>query len=146
MSDIKAFEIHTYQGGKWKIDSVFDDRDLAMFEAQRMDGSGRFSAVRVVEEIFSEKTQETKTRTIFRGSKIDGANNAELEKSRNARQNPAQPRKKRPADAAPRKRPPARRPAQKRGSSSLRLVAITLMIVIVAGAALVGLQVAQNGF
>ena len=37
MSDMKAFEIHTYQSGKWKIDSVFDDRDLAMFEAQRID-------------------------------------------------------------------------------------------------------------
>lgn len=145
MSDIKAFEIHTYQGGKWKIDSVFDDRDLAMFEAQRMDGSGRFSAVRVVEEVFSEKTQETKTRTIFRGSKVDGANNAELEKSRNARQNPPQPRAKRPAEAGQRKRPPPRR-APKRKSSAMRLIAITLMIVIVAGAALVGLQMAQNGF
>lgn len=145
MSDIRAFEIHTYQGGKWKIDSVFDDRDLAMFEAQRMDGSGRFSAVRVVEEVFSEKTQETKTRTIFRGSKIDGANNAELEKSRNARQNAPQPRKSRPADVSPRKRPPPKR-APKRKSSAMRLIAITLMIVIVAGAALVGLQMAQNGF
>lgn len=145
MSDIRAFEIHTYQGGKWKIDSVFDDRDLAMFEAQRMDGSGRFSAVRVVEEVFSEKTQETKTRTIFRGSKIDGANNAELEKSKTARQNAPQPRKKRPAEAGPRKRPPPRR-APKRKSSAMRLIAITLMIVIVAGAALVGLQMAQNGF
>ena len=145
MSDIKAFEIHTYQGGKWKIDSVFDDRDLAMLEAQRMDGSGRFSAVRVVEEVFSEKTQETKTRTIFRGSKVDGANNAELEKSRNARQNAPEPRKKRPAEAGQRKRPPPRR-APKRKSSAMRLIAITLMIVIVAGAALVGLQMAQNGF
>ena len=41
MSDMKAFEIYTYQSSKWKIDSVFDDRDLALFEAQRMDESGR---------------------------------------------------------------------------------------------------------
>ena len=70
MSDMKAFEMHTYQSGEWKIDSVFDDRDLAMFEAQRMDESGRYTSIRVVEEIYVESTQETKTRTIFRGSKI----------------------------------------------------------------------------
>ena len=52
MSDMKAFEIHTYQGGKWKIDSVFDDRDLALFEAHRMDQSGQCSGIRVVEEIY----------------------------------------------------------------------------------------------
>ena len=52
MSDMKAFEIHTYQSGKWKIDSVFDDRDLAMFEAQRMDSSGRYTGIRVVEDIY----------------------------------------------------------------------------------------------
>ena len=49
-ASLKAFEIHTFRGGKWKIDSVFDDRDLALFEATRMDESGRHAGVRVIEE------------------------------------------------------------------------------------------------
>jgi hypothetical protein len=95
MSDMKAFEIHTYQSGKWKIDSVFDDRDLAMFEANRMDESGRYSGVRVIEEIFVEQTQQTRTRTIFRGSKVEANNAAELRKSKQARQQAQQNRAQR---------------------------------------------------
>ncbi len=144
MSEMKAFEIHTYQGGKWKIDSVFDDRDLALFEAQRMDGSGRFSGVRVVEEVFSERTQESTARTIFRGTKVAAANAAELERSKKARQQKPQARKKPAGEAGPRKRAPPPRPV-KRKAGPMRLVAITLVIVIVAGAALVGLQFAKGG-
>ncbi|MEE8334685.1 MAG: hypothetical protein V3R85_12635 [Alphaproteobacteria bacterium] len=40
-----------------------------MFEAKRMDDGNRFSGVRVVEETFDESTQETITRTIFRGGR-----------------------------------------------------------------------------
>lgn len=68
---MKAFEIHTFQGGRWKIDSVFDDRELAVFEAQRMEGSRRYSGVRVVEETFDEGTQQTSTRTIYRGTVVE---------------------------------------------------------------------------
>jgi len=32
---MKAFEVHVQQGERWRIDSVFDDRDLALLEAQR---------------------------------------------------------------------------------------------------------------
>lgn len=65
---MKAFEIQTFQGGRWKIDSVFDDRELAIFEAQRMDGGKRYLGVRVVEENFDEQTQQTTTRTIYKGT------------------------------------------------------------------------------
>ncbi len=65
---MRAFEIHTFRGGKWKIDSVFDDRDLAVFEAERMETSRRFAGIRVVEENFDESTQKITTRTIFRGA------------------------------------------------------------------------------
>ena len=145
MSDMKAFEIHTYQGGKWKIDSVFDDRDLALFEAHRMDGSGRYSGVRVVEEIFVEQTQETKSRTIFRGSKIEAANAAELQKSIEARQQTVASKKKQNVDLAQRKRAAQKRVVRKK-ASPVRLIVVTLLIAFMAGAALVGLRVAQGNF
>lgn len=104
MSDMKAFEIHTYQGGKWKIDSVFDDRDLALFEAHRMDQSEQYSGIRVVEEICVEATQQTKTRTIYRGSKVEAENAAELRKSKQVRLNAGQARKKRQDETVERKK------------------------------------------
>ncbi|MFT5486671.1 MAG: hypothetical protein ACI9JL_004211 [Paracoccaceae bacterium] len=144
MSDMKAFEIHTYQSGKWKIDSVFDDRDLAMFEAQRMDESGRYTSIRVVEEIYVESTQETKTRTIFRGSKVAAANAAQLRKSRESRQDKGQTTKKRQADTVQRKRVAQKRKNKKK-ANPVRLILIMIMIAAAAGGAMYGLMFLQGG-
>lgn len=145
MSDMKAFEIQTFQGGKWKIDSVFDDRDLAMFEAQRMDESSRYSGVRVVEEVFSEATQETRTRTIYRGSKVEANNAAELRKSKEVRQRADANRAKRKQEVVVRKKQAARRKIQKK-SSPVRLFFICLFIAALAGGALYWLQHFESGF
>lgn len=80
------YEIHTLRGGEWKIDSIFDDRDLALQEGHRIEHSNRFTAVRVVEETLDEATEKGSTRTIYRGTAIDRANRT-----------PDRPRPKRPA-------------------------------------------------
>lgn len=144
MSDMKAFEIHTYQSGKWKIDSVFDDRDLAMFEAQRMDQSGRYTSIRVVEEIYVEATQETKTRTIYRGSKVADTNAAQLRKSRENRDNKGQALQKRKASDVQRKNVARKRKIKKR-ASPVRLIMILVMIGAAAGGAMYGLMYLQGG-
>lgn len=143
MSDMKAFEIHTFQSGKWKIDLVFDDRDLALFEAQRMDESGRYTGIRVIEEIYVELTQETKTRTIFRGSKVEQANAEQLQKAKQTRANAAKAKKKPQGDVAQRKAAAKRRKVKKK-SNPVRLIVITLIIAIAAGGAMFGLQFAQG--
>ena len=76
---MKAFEIQTFQDGKWRIDSIFDDRDLALFEARRVDEGSRYSGVRVIEEVYDEVSDLTTTRTIFRGGRA-----ARMEKLRKA--------------------------------------------------------------
>lgn len=144
MSDMKAFEIHTYQSGKWKIDSVFDDRDLAMFEAQRMDESGRYTGIRVVEEIYVEATLETKTRTIYRGSKIAAANAEQLRESKNVRQNKGQALKKRKAENVHRKKVAHKRKIKKK-ASPVRLILILILIGMLAGGAMFGLQFVEGG-
>lgn len=144
MSDMKAFEIHTYQSGKWKIDSVFDDRDLAMFEAQRMDQSGRYTSIRVVEEIYVEATQETKTRTIYRGSKVADTNAAQLRKSRENRDNKGQALQKRKASDVQRKNVARKRKIKKK-ASPVRLIMIMIMIGAAAGGAMYGLMYLQGG-
>jgi len=130
---MRAFEIHTFQGGKWKIDSVFDDRDLAVFEAQRMDGSKRYVGVRVVEERFDEKTQQTAVRTIYKGTSVDNATPIE------------QPKKQKGAKAAPRgatgTRRPGKAPAVKKApKSNSLLIAIFSVIVVVGLGAMIALR------
>lgn len=62
------YEIHTFRDGVWRIDSIFDDKDLAVLEAQRMERNSRYGAIRVIEESFEEATDRTVTRTIYRSS------------------------------------------------------------------------------
>jgi len=75
-----VFEIHTFREGVWKIDSVFDDKDLAVNEAQRMERAGRYSAIRVVEETYDEVTEKGNTRTVYRSTKVDRVNTESAER------------------------------------------------------------------
>ena len=136
---MKAFEIHTYQGGKWKIDSVFDDRDLAMFEAQRMDESGRFSGLRVVEEVFNVQSNETKTRTIFRGSKVEAHNASVAETQKQVRAKATQQRSQRAYKDAVRKKQKALK-AKRRKSNPIKLLVLLLLLVLAGIGGMVGLQ------
>ena len=64
---MRAYEIHTYRDGVWKVDSVFDDKDLAIFEARRVEEGSRYAGVKVIEEYYDEASDLTTTRTLFRG-------------------------------------------------------------------------------
>ena len=83
---IVSYEIHTFVKGEWKIDSIFDSRDLALSEARRIDEGTRYSGVRVIEEIFDEGAQTVNSRTIFRGSKIEKENAQALEQRKQVRE------------------------------------------------------------
>ena len=131
---MRAFEIQTYQDGKWKIDSVFDDRDLALFEARRVDEGSRYAGVRVIEEIYDEVSDLTTTRTIFRGAKAD-----RQERARKA----AASKRKSGASPAVAARDPGRKgkaPAPARSSTMLVPVLILALLVVAGLAALLGLQ------
>ena len=133
---MRAFEIHTFQGGKWKIDSVFDDRDLAVFEAQRMEGSKRYVGVRVVEETFDEKTQQTAVRTIYKGTSVDNAVPLEQKKQQGAAKGP----KAAPKGATGTRRPGKAPALKKAPKSNGLLIAIFSIIVVVGLGAMVALR------
>jgi hypothetical protein len=142
MASVKAFEIHTFNAGKWKVDSVFDDRTIAIFEAQRMDGSGRFAAIRVIEEDFNEQNNRTTTRTIFRGSKADAENQAQLDRSRKAREQATARDAGKAANAE--FRTPRKRNAQAEGTNPYFIVGILTLLGLAAIGALIGLQYARG--
>jgi predicted RNA-binding Zn ribbon-like protein len=120
------FEIHTFREGSWKIDSVFDDKDLAIYEAQRMEKGGRFSAVRVVQETYDEETQKTGTRTVYRTTKVDRMN-VDVER-----------RRAQPLTVAAPPRPPKKK---KKGVSPVMML-LTLSAIVLGGIAV--LYLLQN--
>lgn len=61
---LTAFEIQVLNKGDWMIDSIFDDQELATFEANRVFGRGVYDTVRVVQEIYNEVTDTASARTI----------------------------------------------------------------------------------
>lgn len=133
---MRAFEIHTFQGGKWKIDSVFDDRDLAVFEAQRMEGSKRYLGVRVIEETFDEKTQQTAVRTIYKGTNVEQTP-VEQPKKQQAGAKSGRPASKGSGGA----RRPAKAPARaKPAKSNSVLIAIFSVIIVVGLGAVIVLR------
>ena len=81
MAKLTSFELQTYQNNQWKIDSVFDDKQLAVYEAQRLQNAGRYSGIRVVQEIFDEESGTSQTRIAFRGSKVEAVNAQAREKA-----------------------------------------------------------------
>ena len=130
---MRAFEIQTYHDGKWRIDSVFDDRELALFEARRVDEGSRYSGVRVIEEIYDEVSDLTTTRTIFRGGRAERQERArKVAASRSVAEPAGNAEKER--QRRTRKPPPAK-------SSSILIPVLILTLLVVAGlAALLGLQ------
>jgi hypothetical protein len=132
---MKAFEIHTFRGGNWKIDSVFDDKELALFEARRMDESSRYSGVRVVEENFNESSNETVTRTLFKGGRAEKQASVRQQEVKNEAKKTA--RRK----GAKGRTGKGKRPIRKKKKSGIVMPLLILSAIVIIGlAALFGLQ------
>lgn len=68
MSALTAFEVQSLRDGVWKIETVTDDKDMAIFEAQRIIQSPHVPKVRVVQEDFDPETDRYRTKVIFNRS------------------------------------------------------------------------------
>jgi hypothetical protein len=76
-----SYEVQIFRDKRWRIDSMFDDKSLALYEARRMNDSGRYVCVRVVEEYFDEATGQTRLTTVYRGGRIEQAHQKDLDDS-----------------------------------------------------------------
>lgn len=131
---MRAFEIHIYQNGKWKTDSSFDDRGLAIHEARRIDAGGRYLGVRVVEETFEEGTQQVSSRPIFRGSRLDPVDSDRMERTDAVREEATAQRRER---GKPRERAVS---ARNKKSNPTRIVMLLMLLAACGISALIGLQ------
>lgn len=66
------YEVQVLKDEIWRVDSVFDDKELAIEAARRMGESGRATAVRVIEDQTDAKTGRAVLRAVFRVSRTAG--------------------------------------------------------------------------
>jgi hypothetical protein len=76
------FEIHALRAGKWKIDSIMDDKELAVEAAKALARRNGVEAVRVVREMFNQQKGEFARRTIFHTSRQQEMIAAETERKK----------------------------------------------------------------
>jgi hypothetical protein len=128
------FEIHALRAGKWKIDSIMDDKDLAVEAAKALSRRNGIEAVRVVREMFNQQKGEFARRTIFHTSRQQEMIQAEAERKKTAAADQArdQDALKRLA-AAERKRVEAQRKRAARARMFTMLGASAAVVVGVIG-------------
>jgi hypothetical protein len=137
---MKAYEIHTFKDGKWHIDSLFDDRSIALSEAERMDQSGRYLRLRVVEEIYDESAHKATQKTIYRGAKYMQEQADRIDQAKKTR---FQPRGGNDEDHVP-LRVRGAAAVKKKPGSMLGVVVVFALLGMVALALLIGLRTVEN--
>jgi hypothetical protein len=76
------FEIHALRAGKWKIDSIMDDKELAVEAAKALARRNGVEAVRIVREMYNQQKGEFARRTIFHTSRQQEMIAAETERKK----------------------------------------------------------------
>lgn len=132
-----AFELQIYQNGQWQFDSYFDDKDTVVSEAERMNTSGRYAGVRVLEESYKENSNSCEYHVIFsRLGKDSGAGANWRDRYQGSRpaagtsvgEEPARRIKTRP------------RPPPRKSSNAVTLIAVASVIVLVGIGAVIALR------
>jgi hypothetical protein len=79
-----TYEIRKYSGGRWMLDSIFDDKDHAVDEAKSlMDRSRTLAAIRVV--AVTDDETGFKEWTVYKQSIVDGENEQATQRATQAR-------------------------------------------------------------
>jgi len=82
---MQSFELQVYKSGKWEFDSYFDDRETALFEAERLHDSDRYHGIRVLEEQFRDDSATSECSVIFsRVKKVEANDDPRTRASREA--------------------------------------------------------------
>ena len=133
---MSTFEIQVYKSGGWNVDSYFDDREIAMSEAERLNESGRHAGVRILQEDYDEASNSSKCRVVFSKTRLsDASQEWRVQAKRTSMA-------KNGASAEGGNAPPSRRRSlPKNSSTSLYIGLVVAFMVLIAGAAaMIGLQ------
>jgi hypothetical protein len=133
-----SFEIQLFREGTWKTDSIYDERGLAELEARRMETLPRYKNLRIIEEVYDEKSETTKLRTIYRDKGFMEKVAKQTEKSR-LKDSHVEIVTKREQDYQ------TRRQQKNKSGSNFTRIAINLTLIAVVGiAGMVALKFLSN--
>ena len=135
---MKSYELQTYRNGKWTIRDVFNQKDIALFEAKRCVEEYRYPGVRVIEENYRAATNNNTVRTIFNGALADKWDKASQQEANAARRKTRQTsvrRLKAIGSASG-----MRKGRKSRGINYIKITLFLFLIVVAGLAALTGLQ------
>ena len=133
---MSTFEIHVYKSGVWNVDSYFDDREIAVSEAERLNTSGRYAGVRILQEDYDDVSNKSTCRVVF--SKMRQTDDNQSWRVGAKRASMARAGPDRSAAAA---RPRRSRSSPKSSNKSLYIGLVVAFLVLIAGAAaMIGLQ------
>ena len=65
MSALTAFEVQSFRNGNWKIETITDNKEMAVHQAEQVIMNPAVSKVRVVQEAYDEESAEQKFRIVF---------------------------------------------------------------------------------
>ncbi|MEE8394014.1 MAG: hypothetical protein V3R66_06685 [Rhodospirillales bacterium] len=69
MAEIISYELYAYKGGKWVIDSVYDDKQQALHEGRILLESRHLTGVKIIQENYDKETDKTSAMIIFNEAK-----------------------------------------------------------------------------
>lgn len=72
MAKTISYEVYAYKGGKWVIDSVYDDKRQALHEGRTLLESRHLSGVKIIQEDYDNETDKTSAMVIFNETKNIG--------------------------------------------------------------------------
>ncbi|MHA1597782.1 MAG: hypothetical protein ACTSV1_03595 [Alphaproteobacteria bacterium] len=64
-----SFEIYSFKNGNWMLDSVHDDKNMAIHQGRLLITSPHHMAIRVVEERYDPDSDQSASKIIFKDQK-----------------------------------------------------------------------------
>ena len=133
---MSTFEIQVYKSGDWNVDSYFDDREIALSEAERLNESGRHAGVRILQEDYDEASNRSKCRVVFSKTRLsDPSHEWRVQANRAAMT------RKGGSTKGGNARPGRRRISAKGSGANFYIgIVVAFMVLIAGAAAMIGLQ------
>ncbi len=125
-----SFEIYSFKNGNWMLDSVHDDKNMAIHQGRMLIASPHHMAIRVVQETYDEATDNTTSKIVYKDQK--GGDDEKLKKK---------PEKK----AGPVKKGKRKKKKKGNASKSLMILVISVGGIGLGLLALLGILIAKFG-
>ena len=71
MSKTTTFEIYSFKNGDWMIDSVHDDKQMALHQARMLLESPHHMAIRVLQEVYDDEIDKSMSSVVFKQQQGD---------------------------------------------------------------------------